>query len=54
MVGDRDSDIKCGKAAGTKTILIENPQSSKYRMAGQPDFTAANLKDALTIILSKK
>jgi len=54
MVGDRDSDIECGKAAGTKTIMIENPHSLKYRKSSQPDFTAANLKDALQIILHKK
>jgi len=54
MVGDRDSDIECGKAAGTKTIMIENPQSLKYRTSSQPDFTVANLIDALQIILYKK
>ena len=54
MVGDRDSDIECGKAAGTKTITIENPQSLKYRESSQPDFTVANLIDALQIILHKK
>ena len=54
MVGDRDSDIECGKAAGTKTIMIENPQSLKYRTSSQPDFTVANLIDTLQIILYKK
>ena len=54
MIGDRDSDIECGKAAGTKTIMIENPQSLKYRTSSQPDFTVANLIDALHIILHKK
>jgi D-glycero-D-manno-heptose 1,7-bisphosphate phosphatase len=54
MIGDRDSDIECGKAAGTKTIMIKNPQSSKYRRSSQPDFTAANLKDAPQIILHDK
>ena len=54
MIGDRDSDIECGKAAGTKTIMIENPQSLKYRTSNQPDFTVANLIDALQIILHKK
>jgi D-glycero-D-manno-heptose 1,7-bisphosphate phosphatase len=53
MVGDRDSDIECGEKAGTKTIMIDNPQSSKYRGSSQADFTAANLKDALQIILHK-
>jgi D-glycero-D-manno-heptose 1,7-bisphosphate phosphatase len=54
MVGDRDSDIECGKGAGIKTIIIEYLHSSKYRGSIQPDFMAANLKDALRIILEKK
>ncbi len=53
-VGDRDSDIECGRAAGTRTILIKNPRSSKYRHSSQPHFTATNLKDALNIILPEK
>jgi D-glycero-D-manno-heptose 1,7-bisphosphate phosphatase len=51
MIGDRDSDIGCGKAAGTRTILIEEPHSSALRGSSCPDNMAANLKDALTIIL---
>jgi len=51
MVGDRDSDIACGKAAGTRTILIEEPHSAKSRGTNNPDFKTANLKDAVTIIL---
>ncbi|MFA6362413.1 D-glycero-alpha-D-manno-heptose-1,7-bisphosphate 7-phosphatase [Methanoregula sp.] len=51
MIGDRDTDIECGKAAGTWTILIENSYSSGYRGLSKPDFTAANLKDAVRIIL---
>lgn len=51
MVGDRDTDIECGKAAGTRTILIEEPQSSGSRGTSKPDYRAANLKDAVTIIL---
>lgn len=52
MVGDRDSDIACGKAAGTRTILIEEARSSAYRHGiPAPDYKTANLKDAATIIL---
>ena len=52
MIGDRDTDIECGKAAGTRTILIEEPHSSGSRGSSNPDFRAANLKDAVTIILN--
>ena len=51
MVGDRDTDIECGKAAGVRTILIKNPQSSGDRDLSNPDFTAVNLKEAVRIIL---
>jgi D-glycero-D-manno-heptose 1,7-bisphosphate phosphatase len=51
MIGDRDSDIECGKGAGTRTILIEEQRSSRWRGSINPDFKTANLKDAVTIIL---
>jgi D-glycero-D-manno-heptose 1,7-bisphosphate phosphatase len=51
MVGDRDTDIVCGKEAGTRTILIKNSHSSGYQGLSKPEFTAANLKDAVRIIL---
>jgi D-glycero-D-manno-heptose 1,7-bisphosphate phosphatase len=52
MIGDRDSDIECGKAGGTHTIIIEEPRSSGSRGSSNPDFTSANLKDAVKIILN--
>jgi D-glycero-D-manno-heptose 1,7-bisphosphate phosphatase len=52
MIGDRDSDIECGKAAGTPTIIIEEPHSSGSRGSGNPDSASANLKDAVKIILN--
>ena len=51
MVGDVDTDIECGKAAGTKTILIEEPLSVKKRRKSQPDYRVKNLKEAVNIIL---
>jgi D-glycero-D-manno-heptose 1,7-bisphosphate phosphatase len=51
LIGDRDSDIECGKVAGTRTIMVEEPHSSGLRGSSHPDNRAANLKDALTIIL---
>ena len=51
LIGDRDSDIECGKAAGTRMIMIEEPHSSRLRGSTRPDNIAANLKDAVTIIL---
>jgi D-glycero-D-manno-heptose 1,7-bisphosphate phosphatase len=54
MIGDRDSDIECGKAAGTQTILIANPHSIKYRNSSYPDYQVRNIRDVLKIILEKK
>lgn len=51
MVGDRDADVECGKAAGTRTILLQNPRSSRYRGSSEPDFQSANLKEAVREIL---
>lgn len=51
MIGDRDTDIECGKAAGTKTILIEEPLSVKNHGKSQPDYKIKNLKEAVNIIL---
>jgi len=53
MVGDRDTDIECGKNAGTRTILIANPYSASYRGSSTPDFESANLKEAVQVILHK-
>ncbi|HPD76358.1 MAG TPA: HAD family hydrolase [Methanoregulaceae archaeon] len=52
MIGDRDADVECGKAAGTRTILIRNPRSSRYRGSSEPDFQSANLKEAVREILN--
>ena len=51
MIGDRDSDIECGKSAGTRTIMIEEPHSIGYRGAESLDYRAENLKGAVQIIL---
>ncbi|MDQ7824592.1 MAG: HAD family hydrolase [Candidatus Eremiobacteraeota bacterium] len=50
MVGDRDSDVECGKACGTRTILIENPHSAAKRGKSSPDSRAASLADAAAYI----
>jgi len=50
MIGDRDSDIECGKAAGTRTILIEEQHSSGLRGSSCPDFTIKSIKEIIQII----
>ncbi|HEX4085358.1 MAG TPA: HAD family hydrolase [Chthoniobacteraceae bacterium] len=49
MIGDKASDIHCGRNAGTKTIFIR----TGYEMNEpcDPDYTAATMKDAAEWIL---
>lgn len=54
MIGDRDTDIECGKAAGTRTVLIDNPKSASYRGSSAPDFTSENLEEAVRLILHER
>lgn len=43
MVGDQDSDLACGRAAGCKVALIEHPASANKRGAIEPDLRVADL-----------
>lgn len=54
MIGDRDTDIACGKSAGVRTILVETPGSAKNRGSSEPDYKTANLKEAVQIIVSQR
>ena len=49
MIGDRESDIKAGKAAGCKTILVGNIPSSE-----KADYFYQNLSEAVNYILEKQ
>lgn len=55
LVGDTLRDIATGRAAGLKTILVfsgkEKPEN-KATWESLPDFTAANLSEAVEIILN--
>jgi D-glycero-D-manno-heptose 1,7-bisphosphate phosphatase len=47
MIGDRESDVQAGGAAGCRTIKLGQPSP-------QADFTCDNLDEAVTLILSSK
>jgi phosphoglycolate phosphatase-like HAD superfamily hydrolase len=53
MVGDSDSDVEAGQAAGCRTVLVEHPGST-HRRTGDvlPTLTAADLWDAAQRILA--
>lgn len=51
MIGDRETDIECGKAAGTRTIFIKPDHPHAAQKTGA-DFTADHLAQGVDIILS--
>jgi D-glycero-D-manno-heptose 1,7-bisphosphate phosphatase len=53
MVGDQDTDMECGNAAGVKTILVKNPDSLARRGMSTPRFEANDLAEAVEIILKE-
>jgi D-glycero-D-manno-heptose 1,7-bisphosphate phosphatase len=52
IIGDRDSDIICGKNAGVRTIRIRH-QEDLSDVSSKPDFQVANLAEAVTIVTGK-
>ena len=50
-VGDADTDIAAGRAAGTRTVLVDNPRSAHRRdgAAGE-DVLVGDLRQAATVI----
>jgi D-glycero-D-manno-heptose 1,7-bisphosphate phosphatase len=43
MVGDQDSDLLCGRAAGCRVALIENPRTADKRGEVEPDLRVRDL-----------
>ncbi len=43
FVGDVDTDIECGRRAGTRTALLEYSHSSSKRGAQRPDWVCSDL-----------
>jgi D-glycero-D-manno-heptose 1,7-bisphosphate phosphatase len=52
MLGDTDSDVQAGRAAGSRTVLIEYPPSAHKRLGGvSSDLHAVDLTDAVAQVL---
>lgn len=52
MIGDSDSDVLAGLAAGTRTVLIEHPASThRRRQGGAPTLVAPDLPAAVPMLL---
>ena len=54
MIGDTDRDVGAGKAAGARTVLLENPRSAHKRSgdAGEA-FLARDLAAAAAIVVAE-
>lgn len=51
MVGDQDSDLLCGRAAGCRVALMENPQSANKRGKVEPDLRVRDLAELAKALL---
>jgi D-glycero-D-manno-heptose 1,7-bisphosphate phosphatase len=54
MVGDQDSDLLCGRAAGCKVALIEHHGSVHKRGRVEPDLRVSDLEELARVILSRE
>jgi len=51
MVGDQDSDLAAGRAAGCKVALIEHPRSAHKRGTVKPDLVVRDLEELATSLI---
>lgn len=52
MVGDQDSDLDCGRAAGCRVALLEHPGSAHKRGSVEPDVRVESLGELAGILLA--
>jgi len=51
MIGDADTDVAAGRAAGCRTILVESRRSTHRRgSAGRPDYRAKDIAEAVDVV----
>ena len=53
FIGDKDTDVLCGRRAGCKTILVLTGYGKNYRDSG-PHFIAKDIVEAAEIVLAAK
>jgi D-glycero-D-manno-heptose 1,7-bisphosphate phosphatase len=51
MIGDQDSDLLCGRNAGCRVALLENPRSANKRGAVVPDLRVRDLDELAHALL---
>jgi phosphoglycolate phosphatase-like HAD superfamily hydrolase len=53
MVGDADTDVEAGRAAGCRTVLVLNPDSAHRRSgSATPDLVVQDLPEAASALLT--
>lgn len=52
MVGDQDTDLRCGRAAGCRVAAIDNPASASKRSGFDADLKCENLPDFIDRLLA--
>jgi D-glycero-D-manno-heptose 1,7-bisphosphate phosphatase len=53
FIGDKDSDMQCGRSAGAKTILVHTGYGQSADQE-TPDFVAQDLAAAITVVLGNR
>lgn len=51
MIGDQDSDLLCGRAAGCKVALIEHRGSEHKRGSVEPDLRVSDLEELASALI---
>jgi len=54
MIGDQDSDLLCGRAAGCRVALIENPRTADKRGEVEPDLRVRDLAELAETLTSPR
>ncbi len=54
MIGDQDSDLLCGRAAGCRVALIENPRTADKRGEVEPDLRVRSLAELAETLTSPR
>ena len=54
MVGDKDIDIACGRAAGCRTILVRTGYGHGHAASSNPDHVAEGIAEAVDLILANR
>lgn len=52
LIGDSDVDVLAGRAAGCRTLLVEEPASQHRRGGVEPDARAADIAEAASLLLT--